>query len=128
MLLFLRRRPTIESLREKGIFKDEPVFGCNLLNLCSREKSNVPKIVKIIIDKIEDKFLSSDGLYRVCGNLSTVTKLRFEVNQDNNYDNIDTECNVHVLTGLLKMFFRDMKEPLLPCPSFEPLMAAMGKI
>lgn len=84
-------------------------------------------MVKTIVDVIEDKFLTSDGIYRVCGNLSTVTKLRFEINQDN-YTNIATEPNVHVLTGLLKMFLRDMKEPLLPCASFEPLMAAMSKL
>lgn len=122
---FLRIRPTLETLREKGIFKDEPVFGCNLLNLCSREKSNVPRVVCMCVETIESTHLSADGIYRVCGNLSTVTRLRFEVNQDN-FTGITTEPNVHVLTGLLKMFFRDMKEPLLPCASFDPLMTAMG--
>ena len=78
---FLRRRPTLESLREKGIFKDEPVFGCHLANLCARDKSTVPKFVGFTIDAIEKKDLKSDGIYRVCGNLSQVQRIRFQVNQ-----------------------------------------------
>lgn len=148
---FLRRRPTLESLREKGIFKDEPVFGCHLANLCARDKSAVPKFVKQTIDAIEKKDLKSDGIYRVCGNLSQVQRIRFQVNQGtarhaadcsrqitvinslmaifdtDNYSGLYAEEDVHVLTGLLKMFFRDMKEPLFPCNQFEALMKAISK-
>jgi hypothetical protein len=122
--LFLRRRPTLETLREKGIFKDEPVFGCTLSNLCSREKTTIPKFVKQCIQAIEAKDLKSDGIYRVCGNLSQVQKIRFQVNQEN-YSGLWSEEDVHVLTGLLKMFFRDMKEPLLPCSLFEGLIKSV---
>lgn len=119
------RRPTIDSLREKGIFKDEPVFGCHLANLCAREKTTVPKFVRNIISAIESKDLRSDGIYRVCGNLSQVQKIRFQVNQDN-YSGIWKEDDVHVLTGLLKMFFRDMKDPIFPCSHFDSLMSAIS--
>lgn len=125
LLLFLRRRPTLESLREKGIFKDEPVFGCTLSNLCAREKTTIPQFVKACIQAIEKKDLKSDGIYRVCGNLSQVQKIRFQVNQDN-YSGLWKEEDVHVLTGLLKMFFRDMKEPVIPCNMFEQLMKAIA--
>ena len=125
LLLFLRRRPTLETLREKGIFKDEPVFGCTLSNLCAREKATVPQFVKSCIQAIEKKDLKADGIYRVCGNLSQVQKLRFQVNQDN-YSGMWKEDDVHVLTGLLKMFFRDMKEPLLPCNQFDQLIRAIA--
>ena len=123
--LFLRRRPTLETLREKGIFKDEPVFGCTLSHLCLREKTSIPKFVKLCIQAIEAKDLKSDGIYRVCGNLSQVQRIRFQVNQDN-YTGISNEEDVHVLTGLLKMFFRDMKEPLLPCALFEGLIKSVS--
>lgn len=78
---FFLRRPSMESLREKGIIKDEPVFGCNLSNLCAREKSIVPKFVQLCIEAIEKKDMSADGLYRASGNLSQVQKIRFQVNQ-----------------------------------------------
>jgi hypothetical protein len=125
LLLFLRRRPTLETLREKGIFKDEPVFGCTLCNLCAREKTTVPQFVRSCIQAIEKKDLKADGIYRVCGNLSQVQKLRFQVNQDN-YSGMWKEEDVHVLTGLLKMFFSDMKEPLLTCNQFDQLIKAIA--
>jgi len=123
---FLRKRPTIESLREKGIIKDENVFGCNLDLLCLRDKSPIPNFVKQCVEAIEYKDLVADGIYRACGNLSTVQKLRFEINQDN-YQGLWKEEDVHVLTGLLKMFFRNMLEPLFPCDRFTTLMECISK-
>ena len=123
---FLRKRPTMESLREKGIIKDENVFSCSLDLLCSRDKSSIPKFVQQCIEAIEYKDLKADGIYRACGNLSTVQKLRFEINQDN-YQGLWKEEDVHVLTGLLKMFFRNMPEPLIPYDRFECLMKLIGE-
>ena len=121
LLQFLLRRPPIETLEEKGIIKDEPVFGCNLINLCHREKSTIPKFVKVIIAAIEVKNLKADGIYRICGNLSHVQKLRYQINQDH-YNAIWKEEDVHILTGLFKMFLREMKQPLIPYSIFDSLM------
>ena len=125
LINFLLRRPTLDSLREKGIFKDEPVFGCDLYSLCSREKQLVPKVVQQCIKAIEQKGLRADGIYRVCGNLSEVQKIRYQVNHDD-YEGIWAQEDVHVLTGALKLFFRDMKEPLFPCNRFDSLMFTIG--
>lgn len=59
---------------------DGPVFGCDLSSLCNREGQLVPKILQYCIDAIEVKGLQTDGLYRICGNLSEVQKIRFQVN------------------------------------------------
>lgn len=53
---FFLRRPTMESLQEQGIIKDEPVFGCTTLTaLCSKENTQIPKFVQNCIDAIENK-------------------------------------------------------------------------
>ncbi|KAH9497787.1 Rho GTPase-activating protein 9, variant 2 [Dermatophagoides farinae] len=121
LLNFLKKRPPLESLREKGIIKDENVFGCTLELICLRENSRIPRFVQECVQAIEKNDITADGLYRACGNLSTVQKLRFEINQEN-YQNLWKEQDVHVLTGLLKMFFREMKEPLFPYDRFESLI------
>lgn len=36
-----------------------------------------------------------------------------------NWAILEIEDDVHVLTGCLKLFFRELKEPLIPCPLFE---------
>ena len=39
--------------------------------------------------------------------------------------NLDSpEWEIHVLTGALKLFFRELKEPLIPFSSFDSFMAA----
>ncbi|GBL85098.1 Rho GTPase-activating protein 15 [Araneus ventricosus] len=71
------------------------------------------------------KQLTADGLYRASGNLSQVQKIRMHVNQDD-YSCLKEEEDVHVLTGALKMFFREMKEPLFPFNMFEKFMNAIA--
>lgn len=123
---FFVRRPTLESLQEKGIFKDEPVFGCNLANLCERDRSSVPRFVRECILEIERRDMTADGLYRASGNLSQVQKVRCHVNQDD-YTVLAVEEDIHVLTGALKMFFRHMKEPLFPYNLFNKVLRAVGQ-
>ncbi|OQV18655.1 Rho GTPase-activating protein 27 [Hypsibius exemplaris] len=120
---FFSRRPTLESLKAKGIIRDGPVFGCNFLKLCDQEKNNVPTIVRRCIAAIEKKDMKADGIYRVSGNLSQVQKLRFQIDQDK-YAGMESEEDVNVLTGLLKLFFRELKEPMLPFSVYDALMKA----
>lgn len=53
------------------------------------------------------------GVYRTSGNLATIQKIRFEV--DNGRLNILGQYakDPDVLTGSLKLFFRELKEPLI---------------
>ncbi|KAK8768328.1 hypothetical protein V5799_015209 [Amblyomma americanum] len=123
---FFVRRPTLESLQEKGIFKDEPVFGCTLAHLCEKDRSTVPRFVQECILEIERRDMTADGLYRASGNLSQVQKVRCHVNQDD-YSVLTLEEDIHVLTGALKMFFRHMKEPLFPYNLFNKFLKAIGQ-
>lgn len=116
----------MEALREKGIIRDEAVFGSTLDRLSQRDRTKIPKFVSTCIEAIEAKDLRADGIYRACGNISTVQKLRYEANQER-YGGIWKEDDVHVLTGLLKMFFRDMKEPLFPSECMPRLIEVIGK-
>uniref|UniRef100_A0A915MZA8 Uncharacterized protein n=1 Tax=Meloidogyne javanica TaxID=6303 RepID=A0A915MZA8_MELJA len=102
LLRFFRSRPSMESLRERGIYKPEPVFGSTLSEICFREKSLVPKFITEVTTLIEQKGLDCDGLYRVNGNLSSVQKIRCQIDQDN-YEPMRREEDIHVLSGALKM-------------------------
>ncbi|KAM9307968.1 rho GTPase-activating protein 12 [Gastrophryne carolinensis] len=122
---FLTRRPTLQAVREKGYIKD-PVFGSSLANLCQRENTTVPKFVKMCIDHIEEHGLDIDGLYRVSGNLAVIQKLRFAVTHDENLDLNDSKWeDIHVITGALKMFFRELPEPLFTYNYFNDFVNAI---
>ncbi|XP_024135648.1 rho GTPase-activating protein 12 isoform X2 [Oryzias melastigma] len=122
---FLTRRPTLQAVRDRGYIKDQ-VFGCSLASLCQRENSTVPHFVKLCIDHVESKGLSIDGLYRVSGNLAVIQKLRFAVNHDEKVNLSDAKWeDIHVTTGALKMFFRELPEPLFTYALFQQFVTAI---
>uniref|UniRef100_A0A8C5Z663 Rho GTPase-activating protein 12 n=1 Tax=Marmota marmota marmota TaxID=9994 RepID=A0A8C5Z663_MARMA len=122
---FLTRLPTLQAVREKGYIKDQ-VFESNLANLCQRENGTVPKFVNLCIEHVEEHGLDVDGIYRVSGNLEVVQKLRFAVNHDEKLDLNDSKWeDIHVITGALKMFFRELPEPLFTFNHFNDFVNAI---
>ncbi|XP_068118082.1 rho GTPase-activating protein 27 isoform X2 [Hyperolius riggenbachi] len=122
---FLQRRPTLQSLRDKGYIRDQ-VFGCHLHHLCDREKRNVPTFVSKSIEAVERRGLDIDGLYRVSGNLAVIQRLRHKVDHDENFSLEDGKWeDVHVITGALKLFFRELPEPLFPFSHFNNFVEAI---
>lgn len=122
---FLTRRPTLQAVRDRGYIKDQ-VFGCSLASLCQQESSTVPNFVKMCIDHVENNGLYIDGLYRVSGNLAVVQKLRFAVNHDEKVNLSDAKWeDIHVTTGALKMFFRELPEPLFTYALFNDFVSAI---
>uniref|UniRef100_A0A7N6ATG1 Rho GTPase activating protein 12a n=1 Tax=Anabas testudineus TaxID=64144 RepID=A0A7N6ATG1_ANATE len=122
---FLSGRPTLQSIRDKGYIKDL-VFGCSLSSLCQRENSTVPAFVKMCIDHVENSALCVDGLYRVSGNLAVIQKLRYAVNHDEKVNLADGKWeDIHVTTGALKMYFRELPEPLFTYTFFHDFVNAI---
>jgi len=121
------RRPNVEELMKRGIIKNEPVFGTTLQLLSRSDQCEVPLFVKKCISVIESRpeYLKTDGVYRQSGNLSVVQKIRLQIDQGN-FSVLDTVDDVHVLTGALKLFFRELKEPLIPWEAVEKLLPAIN--
>ncbi|CAH8487583.1 unnamed protein product [Heterobilharzia americana] len=109
---FFRTRPTAASLRSRGILKNESVFASTIMQVCENENSDVPNFVIRAIRAIEARGLDHVGIYRLNGNGATIQKLRCAVNQYNYSLNSD-KWSLEVLTGALKLFFRELKEPLI---------------
>ncbi|XP_010619249.2 rho GTPase-activating protein 15 [Fukomys damarensis] len=124
---FITRRPSLKTLQEKGLIKDQ-IFGSHLHTVCECENSTVPWFVKQCIEAVEKRGLDVDGIYRVSGNLATIQKLRFIVNQEETLNLDDSQWeDIHVVTGALKMFFRELPEPLFPYSFFEQFVEAIKK-
>lgn len=72
-----------------------------------------------IIERIEN--IQIDGIYRISGNKMDVDNLKkrlITLHYDKNYLFTD---DVNTLTSLLKLFFRELKTPLIPEESYEQL-------
>ncbi|XP_050353312.1 uncharacterized protein LOC126775422 isoform X3 [Nymphalis io] len=120
----LGRTPPVSRHATRAKQKDEPVFGRKLEEVCPMKSPRVPEFVRACVEEIEKKEnMCTDGLYRASGNLSQVQKIRLEIDQ-NNLSVIANNTDIHVLTGSLKLFFRELKEPLIPCSMFDRVLAA----
>ncbi|XP_042862274.1 uncharacterized protein LOC122247246 isoform X5 [Penaeus japonicus] len=126
LLNFIKRRPLKETLEKKGIYK-EAVFGSTLSELHQQDKTTIPIFVLQCINHIEKSVenLRSDGLYRISGNAAQIQKIRYEVAQ-RNYTILSREKEVHNLSGALKLFFRELKEPLIPFANYQDFIQATG--
>ncbi|MGH0122498.1 UNVERIFIED_CONTAM: hypothetical protein FKN15_020206 [Acipenser sinensis] len=82
--------------------------------------------LQAVRDKGYIKGLNVDGLYRVSGNLAVIQKLRFAINHDETLDLKDSKWeDTHVITGALKMFFRELPEPLFTHNYFNDFVSAI---
>ncbi|CAD7676803.1 unnamed protein product [Nyctereutes procyonoides] len=140
----IAKRPPLQSLQERGLLRDQ-VFGCQLESLCQREGDTVPSFVRLCIAAVDKRGLDVDGIYRVSGNLAVVQKLRFLVDReraitsDGRYvfpeqpgqeGRLDLDSaewdDIHVVTGALKLFLRELPQPLVPpllLPDFRAALA-----
>ncbi|XP_025332647.1 rho GTPase-activating protein 9 isoform X4 [Canis lupus baileyi] len=140
----IAKRPPLQSLQERGLLRDQ-VFGCQLESLCQREGDTVPSFVRLCIAAVDKRGLDVDGIYRVSGNLAVVQKLRFLVDReraitsDGRYvfpeqpgqeGRLDLDSaewdDIHVVTGALKLFLRELPQPLVPPPLLPDFRAALA--
>ncbi|KAF6117403.1 Rho GTPase activating protein 9 [Phyllostomus discolor] len=140
----IAKRPPLQSLQERGLLRDQ-VFGCQLESLCQREGDTVPSFVRLCVAAVDKRGLDVDGIYRVSGNLAVVQKLRFLVDReravtsDGRYmfpeqpgqeGRLDLDSaewdDIHVVTGALKLFLRELPQPLVPSPLLPDFRAALA--
>lgn len=140
----IAKRPPLQSLQERGLLRDQ-VFGCQLESLCQRDGDTVPSFVRLCIAAVDKRGLDVDGIYRVSGNLAVVQKLRFLVDReravtsDGRYvfpeqpgqeGRLDLDSaewdDIHVVTGALKLFLRELPQPLVPSLLLPQFRAALA--
>ncbi|KAI9782342.1 MAG: rho GTPase-activating protein [Geoglossum umbratile] len=112
----LRRKPATEG---KELFADprrrpEPLFGIPLSVLCARDKKPIPIEIDRLIYEIEKRGLECEGLYRLSGSLASIRALRsmYDAGEPINFDD-DRWADTNILTGLLKMWMRELPEPII---------------
>eukprot|EP00045_Choanoeca_perplexa_P013652 m.155342 g.155342 ORF g.155342 m.155342 type:complete len:858 (-) comp16412_c0_seq1:1106-3679(-) len=111
---WLAGRAKKSDLVDKGILQNT-LFGGTISKAVELEAAtatvpNVPIILVKCIAKVEAT-ITELGVYRVSGNASDVQTYVAEANKDVNSVDIANVNDVHVATGLLKLYFRELDEP-----------------
>jgi hypothetical protein len=86
----------------------------------------IPRIVVKCIEIVNRDGLEETGIYRVCCVTSDLQKLRHQFDRD--YDSAERMLaakNVHVAANLLKLFFRELPEPLFTTALYKRFLDAI---
>jgi len=108
------------------------VFGVHLTELLAREgytpngtHSGVPNIVTFLVNYLRNHAIKTEGLLRLPGNFERIEAARKLLDNAKltNYDEIDlSPYDVHDVAAVLRIFFRELPEPVIPFDLYEPLL------
>eukprot|EP01102_Stenamoeba_stenopodia_P012048 TRINITY_DN3756_c0_g1_i1.p1 TRINITY_DN3756_c0_g1~~TRINITY_DN3756_c0_g1_i1.p1 ORF type:complete len:796 (+),score=161.88 TRINITY_DN3756_c0_g1_i1:193-2580(+) len=102
------------------------VFGLPLEVLLEREgrmDSGVPMIVERLVNAIRASGMKEEGLMRVSGVISEVNQLRQYFDKGEGATVSLANYNMPTLCSLLKLYFRELPDPIIPFDLYDPLIA-----
>ncbi|KAG1706177.1 Rho GTPase-activating protein 32 [Nymphon striatum] len=122
---FILTRPSRRKLKQRGILK-ERVFGCDLGEHLLNSGHDIPIVLTCCTEFIEE-FGVVDGIYRLSGVTSNIQKLRVAFD-DERIPNLQEEAilqDIHCVASLLKMYFRELPNPLLTYQLYDKFVSAV---
>ncbi|XP_058062441.1 WW domain-containing protein tag-325 isoform X2 [Anopheles bellator] len=128
--LKLKRRSDKETLEKRNIIKNEACFNTFLNDVVMTDHPRIPKVIFECVAMLEsnERFLKVPGLYRVSGDYNVIQNLRYDINA-NNYKKLRKLRNPHEVCGIVKLFLRELKDPLIPlqiCSEIIPTAAVLS--
>ncbi|GAW03253.1 hypothetical protein LENED_004962 [Lentinula edodes] len=91
-------------------------FGIDLGEQMARDDVEIPLIMRKCCEAIEKYGLNAQGIYRLSGATSKVAKLKQLLDKDLeavNLDNHEWSSDINNVTSVLKMWLRELPEPLM---------------
>ncbi|XP_062592692.1 rho GTPase-activating protein 100F-like [Saccostrea cucullata] len=123
------KEPSV-SLQRLPSMKKNGLFGIDLETVIKRESTghNVPLLVKKCIKEVEDRGLETVGIYRLCGSARRKAQLREQFEKDAEGVDLskDNVTDIHVVTGVLKDYLRELPEPLFTNALYHMLLDALS--
>lgn len=85
----------------------------------------IPIGIEKVFNFIEQKGLKVEGIFRVGGVVNDVQRLKILLDYRENVDlNL---CDIHALASVIKLFFREMPEPLFTFDRYNRFLALLGE-
>ncbi|KAI5464185.1 hypothetical protein BGZ63DRAFT_351526 [Mariannaea sp. PMI_226] len=108
----------------------KPVFGLPLSRLYERDGLAVPMVVYQCIQAVDMYGLNLEGIYRQSGSMAHIQKLKNMFDTESTNPALDFRNpenfyhDVNSVTGLLKLFLRELPDPLLTQEHHDSFIAA----
>ncbi|GAN09705.1 conserved hypothetical protein [Mucor ambiguus] len=106
---------TVKKIEPKYVYGqaqpggENDVFGGYLR---MEDNGDIPRIVAVCVREVEARGLQSVGIYRLSGPASTIQKYRAAFNKGDRVS-LKEEHDINAVTGLLKLYFRELRNPLM---------------
>ncbi|XP_077509422.1 rho GTPase activating protein at 1A [Amblyomma americanum] len=103
-------------------------FGIKVQQVCKKEKSAVPFVITTCVREVERRGINEVGLYRVSGSASDLQRLKrtFE-NDPYEAEQLLKEVDINNVTGLLKLYLRELPEALFTDALYPKFFEAFSK-
>ncbi|TMS02309.1 Active breakpoint cluster region-related protein [Larimichthys crocea] len=99
-----------------------PVFRVPIEIVAQQEGVLVPHVVRCCVEEVERRGMDEVGIYRVSGTTSDigVLKTAFDSNLREAVTRLRS-AEVNAVSGVLKLYFRELPEPVIPTDLFQSL-------
>ncbi|XP_041926440.1 breakpoint cluster region protein isoform X2 [Alosa sapidissima] len=103
-----------------------PVFSIPIEVVAQQEGVLVPQVVRSCAEEVERRGLQEEGIYRTSGSAKDIQLLKhtFDTNLGEALKCVRS-AEVNVVSGTLKLYFRDLPEPLFPVDHYHSLKKAL---
>ncbi|KAF9433946.1 Rho GTPase-activating protein 21 [Entomortierella beljakovae] len=111
-----------QKQKHKAAQDGSNVFGGYLVAEPGR---SIPNVVELCVTTIEARGLSMAGIYRVSGHMASIQNLKKAFDEGLDVEKlIKKEPDVNTIAALLKLYFRELREPLIPFEFYPSFIAA----
>ncbi|KAJ8331602.1 hypothetical protein O5D80_000514 [Batrachochytrium dendrobatidis] len=118
--------PIRDTDKKEDSCSDGAIFGGFLEVQVAEEDKSIPSFVERCISTIESRGLNSQGIYRLSGNAATIQRIKTQINQMEPHTELDDDgLDLNAISGLLKLYFRELKDPLFPFLFYDRFIACM---
>jgi len=153
LLGWLPQRSAPKDLVRRGILHDDPsgapggrgvkadapprgdeLFGGTFATHLKRPDTSggIPLVLEVLMARLRSNHadgLRSEGIFRIPGDSGEMQLLRTQINKGADVRQVVDGCqNVHSAAGLLKMYFRELKPPLLSFGLYEDFVRCSKEI
>ncbi|XP_072232517.1 active breakpoint cluster region-related protein [Leuresthes tenuis] len=103
-----------------------PVFGVSVETVAQQEGVLVPHVVRCCVEEVERRGMDEVGIYRLSGSTTDINMLKAAFNSSLREAVTKLrKTEVNAVSGVLKLFFRELPEPLIPTVLFQSLARAL---
>eukprot|EP01100_Stratorugosa_tubuloviscum_P010827 TRINITY_DN470_c0_g4_i1.p1 TRINITY_DN470_c0_g4~~TRINITY_DN470_c0_g4_i1.p1 ORF type:complete len:650 (-),score=280.08 TRINITY_DN470_c0_g4_i1:242-2191(-) len=122
----LKERYNVEIEDRNSSAPKQSLFGLPLQKILAREKTKVPTIVTDIIEHLENHALEVEGIFRIPGDQKEIEYIKKILDRGHTID-FSTVRDPHTVCAVLKLFLRQLPEPVFLFKNFNPLIDAISR-